>query len=312
MGSDYDDDYAESLVATRGRIAEDVLGERGLETEESVDPYSAFSSSGSEFDPCVRLSQAIHLAQLGEQKGRVQLLDPRPLEGGQKSRWSTSVPGLDRAISGGFHGFSGLVGDEGVGKSDLALHAGVRAALDGWEVYYINGELDRFDLRERFGRLAAVMSESSLEAATEHITIYHLSKGKTLQNIVDFLRLDVLVRQAQRAVVIFDTVDTIASWADDYLGTLRDIYLWAMGVRMLVPELISVLCVAEPNRDGRGKGKRLEKWADFVLQMKALPDRGANRIQFRVTKGRYSGRADLLEWEHDYSTCTFRVASDGF
>ena len=297
-------DEITTQIATRGASL------RPPEFAEGPDPYAAFSR-GDQYSPCVQLSAAMQLALNGESKARVQLMEGRAIEGGEKARWSTGIVGLDSHTDGGFHGFSGLVGDEGTGKSDLALHAGLLAAHPsaGWEVYYINGELDRFDLRARFDRLASVFGDGALEAASEHFCIYHLSRGKTLSHIVDFLQADVLMREASRAVVIFDTVDTIASWAPDYLNELREIYLWSMGARMLVPDLLSVLCVAEPNKSGQGKGRRLEKWADFVISMRAKHDKGPHRVSFKVTKGRYSGRADLLEWDHDWKTCSFRLAS---
>jgi KaiC/GvpD/RAD55 family RecA-like ATPase len=253
------------------------------------------------------------LALEGDRATRVQLLArPQPGEGA-KRRWSTGITGLDLHTGGGWHGFSGLVGDEGTGKSDLALRSAIHAAhpnedSGGWEVYYVNGELDRYDLRERFARLATDLGDSYVEAAAEHLCVYHLSRGKTLGDIVRFLERDVLLRGARRAVVIFDTVDTIAAWSQEYLLGLQDIYLWAMGLRILVPDLASVLCVAEPNRDGRGKGRRLEKWSDFVVSMRASA-RNPGCVAFQVTKGRYSGRVDLLEWRHDWQRCAFDLVS---
>jgi KaiC/GvpD/RAD55 family RecA-like ATPase len=286
-------DVLEAADEVRGRT----------EVVEGNDPYAMLSPK-SGFDACVRLSSAIQLALRGESRARVQLLAQPDRGAGVKLRWGTGITGLDLHSSGGFHGFSGLVGDEGTGKSDLALRAGLTAAADGWEVYYINGELDRFDLAERFGRLAESLGTDLAERAAEHFCVYHLSRGKTLTDIVAFLEGDVLLRQADRAIVIFDTVDTIAAWSDSYLDSLKDLYLWAMGVRVLVPDLISILAVAEPNRDGKGKGRRLEKWADFVVQMKHVRD---DVVKFRVTKGRYSGRVDLLEWRHRWQTCSFEL-----
>ena len=263
------------------------------------------------YEPCVRISAAMKKALEGAgDSDPGQVMPPDPKEQDRKRRWSTGIVGLDRHTRGGFHGFCGLAGDTGVGKSDIAFRAACLAALDGWTVYYINGELDRDDMQTRFARIVRGdgLSAGEIEKVRENLVVHHIDRTTTLASVVAFMEDDVLTREAVRVIVVWDTVDTIASWHGrfEYFEVLEGIYLWSMGVRKIVPDLVSVLCIAESNRDGIAKGRRMEKWADFALSAKA--GRKPGTVMFKVTKGRYSGWTDRLTYDHLWDRCQFRLS----
>lgn len=278
---------------------------------EDVD-QSAFAED-STLTASMRIEAALWTSLRGQEDHQDQKLDH--VGGGDRTRpaWPSGIDAIDYQV-GGLHGFTGLVGPEGVGKSDLALRSGLLAAHPdaGWHVLYVNGELDPYDIEERSDR---VLNEDPayFERAIDRFTVYHADRQTTPEKITHYVSTDHALEKGdavERLLIILDTTDTLALWREGsggrpYLQTLSDYYLWAMGARKLVPKRLGFLCVSEVNQQGKAKGQRLEKWADVVLRMKKTEQKG--EVELFFTKGRRTGEPNFGKWVHDWQRARFHM-----
>lgn len=234
-----------------------------------------------------------------------------PKETQARFRWSTGVEALDNLL-GGFHGFCGLVGDTGCGKSNLAFRAAVIEATCKTMVYYVNGELDHDHMEDLYAKVWSTEGEA-LRLAVGFLEVIHVDHQWTLARIVDYISQH-LAKTAppdlQRVVIVLDTCDTIALWQGQgaYLSELSDLYLWCMAARKLVPHELSILAVAETKaKSTSAKGQRLERWSDLCISMKRSKRGGKGEVTFGTTKGRYTGDVHLGTFLHLHETAQFRL-----
>ena len=247
---------------------------------------------------------------------REQIFDhaDRSADVGAFPRYLSRLQQLDHRC-GGFYGMTVVKGVPGVGKSELALGAGIEAALPeepdtvrGWRVIYVNAELSVMECRGRFNQVASGFEGEQALQSVARLHVMHADVGTsdplTLRRFID-TKLDL---DDERLLIIIDSINSLAKlWSfcnrDDgetgYFRALESYLLWAKESVRFSEGRIAWLMIAELGRTGSMRGSAsADFWANIVLRLKA--GKQEHEVLPFVEKGRQGGRGKLealvLDW----------------
>lgn len=208
------------------------------------------------------------------------------LGGGGELRTRTGIGELDNALGGGLvaGSLTLLGGDPGVGKSTLLLLACDRFARRGLPVLYASGEESERQIRMRADRLGVSADTLYLLATT------------------DFAHVEACCRELQPAVLVVDSVQTLAvpeiASLPGSVNQVREVAHRAMGLSK--GGQTATWLVGHVTRSGDLAGpKVLEHFVDTVLHFEG-DGRSALRV-LRAVKNRFgpAGELGLFEMVED-------------
>lgn len=215
--------------------------------------------------------------------------------------------------AGGFYGFTVIQGAPKLGKSLIAQNASALAALDGWEVRYLYGEMTGQQMDERVSNALRVDSPDDwpIEMA-EHWR----ATGFSFDSDIDTLlrrEAETIPHHAERALIVIDSMQTLAEHMSDgkpsnyFFTALRRIQKLAQAISEQSNGRVAFIGMSEVNQNGGAKGGKFEYSVQCLLKL--FEGKDPNHVKAylisRDTKG-----GDLGSLQRVYEECRFRRECD--
>jgi KaiC/GvpD/RAD55 family RecA-like ATPase len=218
----------------------------------------------------------------------------RPVElsryrGIQRPRWPVGVEEID-AATGGFYGFSVIGGYPKLGKSMLAIRSSMLAAIEGWQVIYVNAENDGTVMLERAEAFMGCEQEF-WDHRADRWDIIGVTPGTSLDQVTNEVKLAIPV-QCDRLLIVLDSLTSIARYAsmgdakDSFFIHLNKLIRFCSSITRDTPE-IGVLAISELNRKGGMTGQLIEYVAEMLISLTSGPTVGSvdMDVNSRITAG---------------------------
>jgi KaiC/GvpD/RAD55 family RecA-like ATPase len=208
--------------------------------------------------------------------------------------WSSGCEPIDKVLAGkGFYGCGAIVGEQKTGKSLLAIGAAVEASRAGFRVIYINSEMSRGHIAERFFRY---MGGSIDPIVAERMQIINVGPGFSIDVLIEkageLMEYDdrrlLFVMDSLNRLVDFDTAD------GGYFDAMKRWVLFALAARKESDGAIASILVSELGRSGKSKGDQVEYACDTVVTLKATETKGLVELQVTASRATDSGDAEVL------------------
>lgn len=211
---------------------------------------------------------------LGENP-KAKTLDSVKIE--EVSRLKTDIAEFDRVLGGGIVPGSLILlgGEPGIGKSTIALDAGMKFARKGTKVLYVSGEESEAQTAMRAERLGKANNNLLIMTATELTTI--LTQAKELKP----------------AILVIDSIQTMYSseleTSAGSVGQVRE--CTAKLLRFSKAMDIAIVIIGHVTKEGNIAGPRLlEHMVDVVLQFEG--DRSYSYRILRALKNRFGSTSE--------------------
>ena len=209
--------------------------------------------------------------------------------------WSSGCESIDKVLDGkGLYGCNTIVGEQKTGKSLLAIGAAVEAARDGWRVIYINAEMSRGHIAERFFRY---MGGTPEPLVAEQLQILNVGPGFSIDVFIE--EADKLLEYDDRRLMfVLDSLNRMVDFDTErggYFEAMKRWVLFSMAARKESDGAISSVIVSELNkRTGASKGDQLEYACDTVITLKATGTKGLVELQVAASRATDGGDPEVL------------------
>lgn len=208
--------------------------------------------------------------------------------------WSSGCESIDKVLAGkGFYGCGTIVGEQKTGKSLLAIGAAVEAARAGWRVIYVNAEMSRGHIAERFFRY---MGGTPEPVVAEQLQILNVGPGFGIGVFIE--EVDKLLDYDDRRVMfVLDSLNRMIDFdtsGGGYFDAMKKWVLFAMAARKESDGAISSILVSELGRNGKSKGDQLEYACDTVTTLRQVETKGLVELQVAASRATDSGDAEVL------------------
>ena len=209
--------------------------------------------------------------------------------------WSSGCESIDKVLDGkGLYGCNTIVGEQKTGKSLLAIGAAVEAARDGWRVIYINAEMSRGHIAERFFRY---MGGTPEPLVAEQLQILNVGPGFSIDVFIE--EADTLLEYDDRRLMfVLDSLNRMVDFDTErggYFEAMKRWVLFSMAARKESDGAISSVIVSELNkRTGASKGDQLEYACDTVITLKATGTKGLVELQVAASRATDGGDPEVL------------------
>jgi KaiC/GvpD/RAD55 family RecA-like ATPase len=233
----------------------------------------------------------------------IEMVDPNEVIIDTSPAYRTGIESVDE-ITGGCQGMTVIAGSPKLGKSMVGVSTAVEAARDGWRVVYVNAELTRGSIVQRF---KTYMGTSDPEVV-RLIQIANVGPGLTMERFVDEVELLVDLED-DRILIVLDSINRIVDLGvtsdgeHAYWGLLREWSNWAMTSRRVSEGRVAWCIVSELSAAGHVKGRSLEYTADLVIR---LQDAGVpNTVNVDVPYSRYSASGEAGDHTREFDRGRF-------
>ena len=208
--------------------------------------------------------------------------------------WSSGCESIDTVLNGkGLYGCSTIVGEQKTGKSLLAIGAAVEAARAGWRVLYVNAEMSRGHIAERFYRYMEGQPEAIV---ADQLQILNVGPGFSIDVFIEKAE-ELLEYDDRRLLFVLDSLNRMIDFDTErgnYFDSMKRWILFAMAARKESDGAISSIMVSELGRNGKSKGDQLEYACDTVITLKATGQKGLVELQVAASRATDSGDPEVL------------------
>jgi KaiC/GvpD/RAD55 family RecA-like ATPase len=208
--------------------------------------------------------------------------------------WSSGCDAIDRVLAGkGFYGCNTIVGEQKTGKSLLAIGAAVEAARAGWRVLYVNAEMSRGHIAERFYRY---MNGKPDPIVAEQLQILNVGPGFSIDVFIEKAE-ELLEYEDRRLMFVLDSLNRMIDFDTEgggYFESMKRWVLFSMAARKESDGAISSVIVSELGRNGKSKGDQLEYACDTVITLKSTGEKGLVELQVAASRATDAGNPEML------------------
>lgn len=232
-------------------------------------------------------------------------------------RWPSGIAGIDDNVHAeGFYGLSVVCGPPKLGKSMIAYRSALAAAMNGWQVIYVDAELDDWQATERLFNATKTDSLAWCEQYPNFIW-RQLAFDVTLATLVEDIVAH--VKGQERVLVVLDSIQRVAErliredgagrrFPIEFFEALRVLTGWAMTSRRMTRGAASFLITSERNQRGGTKGSKLEHACDLLLKLKGRTDERV--VELEVDLSREGGAGKLGKYVREFENCRFTPLGD--
>lgn len=208
--------------------------------------------------------------------------------------WPSGCESIDKVLAGkGFYGCTTIVGEQKTGKSLLAIGAAVEAAREGWRVIYVNAEMSRGHIAERFFRY---MGGKPDPIVAEQLQILNVGPGFSIDVFIE--EADKLLEYDDRRLMfVLDSLNRMIDFDTErggYFEAMKRWVLFSMAARKESDGAISSVIVSELGRNGKSKGDQLEYACDTVVTLKQTGTKGLVELQVAASRATDAGDPEVL------------------
>ena len=246
-----------------------------------------------------------------QQRETFESQDPFAPVGGSIQQWPTGLSRVD-FLTGGGYGLTVFGGSAKLGKSLAAMGAAISAAVAGWTVVYVNAELTRREVHDRFRRYTSGRIDSTPSRVRSNLAVLNARPGFSVDELFSETAHTINM-DTGRLLIVLDSINRLArndgSSERNYFERLRWWAEWPRVATYLSEGLISFLVVTELNRREQIKGgDDLEYGGNMVVRF--TPIEKSNDIAIDVALSRETKAGECGTHRRDWPAARFVPVDD--